>query len=206
MTTQPTKSTNKNTWIIAAIFLLFSAPFITSWYLLTFTEIGRGDASPSHGELIKPSIQVKNLALFNPVTGEFSGKLHGKWSLLYLAEDSCTDNCRQGLYKLRQIRLATGKHAHRVQRVLAVFSEQLPGYIADDLVQEYRGQLLVMADKITRTHAEQEDTYFDREQVYKKRIYLVDPQGNLVLSYPAEVDPKGIIKDLKRLLKYSRIG
>ena len=38
------------------------------------------------------------------------------------------------------------------------------------------------------------------------RLYLIDPLGNLMMSYPSGTDPVGIIKDLKRLFKYSGIG
>jgi hypothetical protein len=37
-------------------------------------------------------------------------------------------------------------------------------------------------------------------------IYLVDPLGNLMMRFPAEPDPSKLIKDLQRLLKYSRFG
>ena len=39
-----------------------------------------------------------------------------------------------------------------------------------------------------------------------ERLYLIDPLGNLMMSYARTADPKGIIKDLSRLLKYSRTG
>jgi hypothetical protein len=38
------------------------------------------------------------------------------------------------------------------------------------------------------------------------RIYVVDPLGNFMMSYPADADPNGIRKDLARLLRASRIG
>ena len=37
-------------------------------------------------------------------------------------------------------------------------------------------------------------------------IYISDPLGNLMMSYPADINPKGILKDLKKLLRASRIG
>jgi hypothetical protein len=37
-------------------------------------------------------------------------------------------------------------------------------------------------------------------------LYVADPQGRLVVFYPLSDDPKGLIKDLKRLLRYSKIG
>lgn len=38
------------------------------------------------------------------------------------------------------------------------------------------------------------------------RIYVVDPLGNLMMSYARTAEPKGLLEDLKKLLKYSRIG
>ena len=38
-------------------------------------------------------------------------------------------------------------------------------------------------------------------------IYLIDPIGNIMLYYdPQNIDIRLVIKDLKRLFKYSRIG
>jgi hypothetical protein len=37
-------------------------------------------------------------------------------------------------------------------------------------------------------------------------IYIVDPNGNLVFSYPLDINPKLLLADLKRLLKASQIG
>jgi hypothetical protein len=38
------------------------------------------------------------------------------------------------------------------------------------------------------------------------RIYLIDPLGNLMMSYGADVKSKGMLEDLKRLLRLSSIG
>ncbi|MFN3717217.1 MAG: hypothetical protein ACK4R8_10900, partial [Thiobacillus sp.] len=37
-------------------------------------------------------------------------------------------------------------------------------------------------------------------------IYLVDPLGNLMLRFPANPEPRRMMKDLKLLLKASQIG
>ena len=38
------------------------------------------------------------------------------------------------------------------------------------------------------------------------KFYIIDPFGNLIMSYSADSDPDDLISDLKRLLRYSRIG
>jgi len=35
------------------------------------------------------------------------------------------------------------------------------------------------------------------------RFYIIDPAGNLIMSYPATAEPNYIMKDIKRLLKTS---
>jgi hypothetical protein len=38
------------------------------------------------------------------------------------------------------------------------------------------------------------------------RVYLIDPLGNLMMSYAPDAKPKGMLEDLKRLLGLSQVG
>jgi hypothetical protein len=38
------------------------------------------------------------------------------------------------------------------------------------------------------------------------QVYLLDPLGNWLMYYRAEDPPRGILKDLKKLLRLSHIG
>jgi hypothetical protein len=44
------------------------------------------------------------------------------------------------------------------------------------------------------------------ERLEQGRFFVVDPLGNLILSYPPEADRKRMLEDLERLLGVSRIG
>ena len=37
-------------------------------------------------------------------------------------------------------------------------------------------------------------------------LYIVDPLGNLMMRFDARQNPKGLLSDLKKLLKLSHIG
>jgi hypothetical protein len=37
-------------------------------------------------------------------------------------------------------------------------------------------------------------------------VYLIDPLGNLMMSYAADARPKGMLEDLKKLLRLSHVG
>jgi hypothetical protein len=38
------------------------------------------------------------------------------------------------------------------------------------------------------------------------RIYLIDPLGNLMMSYRPDANAKGMLEDMKRLLGLSHVG
>jgi hypothetical protein len=40
----------------------------------------------------------------------------------------------------------------------------------------------------------------------RSHIFLVDPAGNVMMRFPESPDARRMIKDLARLLKYSRSG
>ena len=192
--------------IVIILCALFALPPLLSWYLFNYTDLGRaGSGGSEHGVLVVPPRPLPDWALVDPAAenGAEAG-LHGKWTLLYLLDRACGERCVQNLYKMRQLRLATGKHAPRVQRVVLV-AHGAHDALSRAQVQDYPGQLLLFpapADELqplfARTPA---DAPFGQD-----RLYLVDPQGNLMMSYDGSTEPRGIIKDLTRLLKYSRGG
>ena len=38
------------------------------------------------------------------------------------------------------------------------------------------------------------------------RLHIIDPQGNLIMDYPADIPAKGVRGDLERLLKFAWTG
>ena len=43
--------------------------------------------------------------------------------------------------------------------------------------------------------------YYD---MWKNSIFLIDPYGFLMMQYPQGTEPKGIIKDIEKLIKNSK--
>ena len=200
-----TDQSKRGKLIVLVIFAMFAAPAIISWLLLSYTSVGETGGG-SHGKLINPPRPLPNTQLLNPLDTQQAVTLHGKWSMLYLHEGKCLEVCAENLYKIRQIRLASGKYAPRLQRVLVLFGgEQQP--LNEQQLQAFAGQLILKPEMAEDFQGE---SIFQMQQgdepMQQNRIYLVDPLGNLMLSYPENAEPKGIIKDLKRLLRYSRIG
>ena len=199
------KPRHRQGWIITVLVVLFALPFGLSWVLFNYTEFGRGDATTSHGQLIMPPRLLTDAQLFDP--DELSNKsfhLREKWSLVYLVNGDCETGCEQNLYRMRQIRLAMGKDADRVQRVLINFGAK-PVKFNHRQKQDYSGQLFLHDSDNTGFVAQFRLSDEDAPAT-AGRLYIVDPRGFLMMSYSPDADPAGIIKDLKHLLRYSRVG
>ena len=145
---------------------------------------GWGVGKPaSYGELIAPQ----------PLSGPPFGQLRGKWLLVSFDSAACDARCEQKLYYLRQVRRAQGAEMERVERLWVVTDSAVP---RKDLFAAIEGTYVAADRRIV--------PQFPGNVV--EHIYLVDPLGNLMLRFPPDPDPSRMIKDLQRLLRYSRIG
>lgn len=194
----------KNKLLIIAVVVAFLSPLVISWWLLNYTNVASELGTSNHGDLINPPRQISNLDLLDPLSGDKKYQLHGKWSLIYVT-DYCDQVCVDNLYRMRQIHIAMDKYSLRVQRVLFLTNTSQQDFAS--LFKEYSGQRIIknesldiknLLDKFRLTETD--------DPVKANRLYVIDPMGNLMMSYQPESDPRGIIKDLKLLLKASRIG
>jgi len=183
---------------------LFFAPLGLAFYLY----YGHGTWHPGHrvnaGELVEPARPLPALAL--PLLGGGNTDpnfLKQKWTLLYVGFGSCAEGCRTRLYDTRQVRLALDRDMNRVQRVFIAdgdccdaqfLREQHPDLITIRPSADAAPLLALLPGQgsVDATHA--------------PRVYLIDPLGNLMMSYAADAAPKGILDDMKRLLRLSSIG
>lgn len=121
------------------------------------------------------------------------------WTLVQVGAGHCTDTCRDALYITRQTRLSLAQDIDRVQRVFVApsdccdagfLSREHPGLIHLDAAGDAGRSLLAALPPGTPD----------------RTIYLVDPLGNLIMTFDARDNPKGLLSDLRKLLKYSHIG
>ena len=190
-----TKRNQRNLLMLIALFLL---PVVIAWLLI---NVWRPGGSVHHGELLNPAQQIAHWQ-GEDLAGEQLDKswLNGRWTLAYLAASAdCGASCQQGLYNIRQIRLALGKDMGRAQTLLLL--PALPASSVQQwLAQEHEGMRKIVADQQTRAFLR------DAFAGAQRGIYLIDPLGNLLMRYGLDVTAKSILQDVKRLLKYSKIG
>lgn len=198
--------------LLAGLFLLPLVLAFFTYYGTSWRPAGR----VNHGQLFTPARPLPAIALPRialgapgaseaPAADEAPGaretqpELRGKWSLVYAGDGGCDTGCRQALYVMRQTRLALGRDMTRLARVFLVTR----GCCAREFLAERHPGLVVLdasapaAEPLLRELS-------DRERAHT--LYIVDPLGNLVMSYDARADPHGLLEDLQKLLRLSHIG
>lgn len=179
---------------LVVIVALFTAPFIASWYLVFYTDFKKNDIGVQNGSLIHPVIEVGAIEAI-AIGDETKQKLLGKWTLTGFVSAGCDADCEKLLYTLRQTRLALGKNLDKVGRLVLTDSDEVLGY-----EEEYKGQKVV---KDAEEYDRLMNKFREIENFDANDIYLIDPYGFIMMRYDRSMNPKGIIKDVERLIKNS---
>jgi hypothetical protein len=128
--------------------------------------------------------------------------LKGKWTLLYLGAGACPVGCRTDLYNTRQVRAALGAERTRVQRVFLA-----EGACCDlEWLHTQQPDLITVQASAAAAPLTAILEHAGRSPGATDRVYLIDPLGNLMMSYAADARPKGMLEDLKKLLRLSHVG
>jgi len=180
--------------LLAAVFAL---PFLigTGLYLSGW----RPQKSSNHGELLQPPRALPASGL-GRVDGRAlpTAELHGKWLLVMPVNGACQEACLRNLQQMQQVHVALNKEQNRLQRVLirsgaAEPQAALQSRFPDLVVGVVRASPSALAWQQALDGAEQS-------------VFIVDPKGNVIISYASPIDMPGVLKDLERLLTYSWIG
>ena len=177
---------------MAAIFAVCAMPLVAALVAYhLFPPAGR----TNYGELVEPR-PLPRTALQRLDGPPFTlAELQGKWVLLQVDDAACGPSCQEKLFLMRQVRLAQGKNMDRVERVWLLLDAGRP---APEVAPLHDGAVVARAAPELVAGLPATDV--------RDHVYLLDPRGNVMLRFPKHADPKRMIKDLERLLKYSGIG
>lgn len=183
--------------LLAAI---FAAPVIGA-YLVYLNPEWQPSGKINRGQLVSPARTLPVLQLVNEQGEPRDNKaLQGKWSLVLLTGANCAIECQKKLFELRQIRILQNQHIGRVQRVLWAPDAQTLTAVRSTLSQQ---QPELYADLVLLAGAGAHEFFAPADPL---AVYIVDPLGNWLMSYPGGSNYQDILKDLKKLLRLSQIG
>lgn len=197
----------RSRWILLIIFIICILPVVAAWWMLKGMQEEGGFATSNYGELVTPARPLKDITL-KTLEGEdlVISKLRGRWILVVFGSVECSDLCQKNLYKTRQVRLALGnKDMYRVRRLW--ITNDTSSLYESDWIKEQHPDLLIASEKgKNKEFVNQFALPEAPDPMVAQRIYIIDPVGNIVISYPPDLKAKYILKDLKRLLYVSYIG
>ena len=187
--------TRSGRWKMILVLLVCASPVVASYFMY---YVVRPEGRRNFGELIDPQRPLPALATqtLDGKSGELTA-LKNQWLLLSVASGACDTRCEQNLYFQRQLRESLGREKERLDRVWLV---------NDDMA--VRQALLPALASATVLRVQPTDLARWLEPAPGKRLqdhlYLVDPLGNLMMRFPADMDAEAAAKakrDLDRLLR-----
>ena len=174
----------KEFWMLLAMFVLPIA-FGTLFFYANPNYFS--ESTVNYGELVRPVIVIDESDI--KIDGEAS--LQGTWTMVYVSSH-CDEACEKAVADMKTIRTLMNADMRRIQRMIIIEDNSTP-------ISNNEGLIKARATSKKLTEGLKEYT--------ENAIYLIDPIGNIMLYYePQNIDIRLVIKDLKRLFKYSRIG
>ena len=189
--------TRAGRWKMLAVLAVCAAPVIASYF--TYYVL-RPEGRRNFGELIEPQ---RPLPALEAVAADGQRvplpSLQGQWLLVSVADGACDAACERHLYLQRQLRESLGKDKDRMDWVWLV--------TGDVPVREALRPALTEAT-VLRVDAAALSQWLApvAGRALADHLYVVDPQGNWMMRFPAGLDAEAAAKakrDLERLMRAS---
>lgn len=176
----------KSRLTLIGLVMIFALPALIAQLVLTQNWYQAGVTNT--GELIEGNVTLSSL-------GIESSHLNEGWILGYVVPDNCNERCMEQVHLLGQSYIALGRYKERVTPALfsttASDIDSLPTFASDTI-------------SIAQSHF---------RDLPEASIVIIDPRGQLVMRYISSGDDgdlvsqsQGMLHDLRKLLKLSRVG
>lgn len=186
-------------WAGTAVFSAVALPMLAA-YIVFYTGIGMPTATVNQGELLVPAKNVAEVELSSADGEQIAlASEDPKWRYLILGSEHCADECEKLLYTTRQVHIRLGDKAHRVERML-VTEEPLSELHQAELKNQHPRLRFATAD---RQQLERWLADSDHPRLKRPSALLVDQNGFAMMVYDNHHTGNQLLKDVKRLLKYS---
>nr|WP_010131126.1 hypothetical protein [Microbulbifer agarilyticus] len=169
-------------------------------YIIFYTGVGMPTDTVNQGELLRPA---QDLAEINLLADDGNAvdlaTQEPKWRYLIVGGEDCAGECEKLLYTTRQVHIRLGEKSRRVERLLVTGAP----------LTELRHRILAdQHPKLRFTTSDQQklDEWLadsDHAQLKRPSALLVDQQGYAMMVYDNTHNGNQLLKDIKRLLKYS---
>lgn len=181
--------------MIAAMFLF---PLLLAWFMYSGTIAYKPAATRNFGQLVEPPVPLNWQDVSMVPGGDEPGPnaadvFSDHWVILYPVPDPCLETCLQEVSSLRQIHRASGRQQGRIQIALLVPNTSSANTVS--ILRETYSRFQLIRDPDGKTAST-----LQRAKGEQGAVYLIDPLGNIMMTYKGGADPNKLKQDLKRLL------
>jgi hypothetical protein len=193
----PPQQTRTGRWKMLLVLLVCAAPVVASYF--TYYVV-RPEGRRNFGELITPQYPLPDVvATALDGTQVNLQTLKDQWLLISVAGGACDAACARQLYLQRQLREGLGKDKDRLDWVWLI-DDAAP--LAPELLPALK------TATVLRVPAKDLQAWLApaKGATLREHLFLVDPLGNWMLRFPAQLDTEQAPKakrDLERLLRAS---
>ena len=180
---------NKNRRSLLLLITVFILPILLAKLALNNQWLALGVTN--QGKLLEQALTLADL-------GINEGKFNQQWLIIYRLPDTCPAKCLQLIEAVHNTYVALGKDMPRVTPLLLkknIFSVEQSKQLARS-----QWQILPLTTQM-------------KQLLNKPQVLITDPLGNIILSYQLPESNQGrasfgkaILADMKKLLKYSKVG
>ena len=185
-TPMPSQRNRRSLLLLMSVFIL---PILLAKLALDNQWLNLGVTN--QGKLLTQPLTLEDL-------GISESELTKQWLIIYRLPNTCPDVCLHSIETVHNSYVALGKDMPRVSAVLLkgnIFSAQQSKQLAKS-----QWKILALTPKINNL-------------LQEPQVLIVDPLGNIILKHQLPEQEqlqaafgKAIVADMKKLLKYSKVG
>lgn len=180
---------NKNRLIIFVVFLLFAIPVVVAYMLGSGLIDFEPDKTKNHGVFISPPIKPADFT-----DAEWVNDLPNHWTLIYRTPDLCDKACFAWEDKLHRFNLTLAQNADKLELMLLAKD-------FEDINEDPYNHIKKVATRGEKQLNDMLNEMSKKSLGHGEGLYVVAPEGYLMMAFTADNKPEEIIKDLKLLVK-----
>lgn len=188
--------------LAASVVLVVLLPMLSA-YVVYFTGVGVPEGTINKGVLLTPPVPISDWQL-RTLDGEpwVLKEQPIKWRLLIPGGATCDQACKENLYLTRQVHIRLGEKGLRVERLYLLTEPSLSDSLSEHLEQEHARIKVVQLDEKAMV-ASLANTNLSGDPIAEGRYFLMDQEGFVMMGYDLEQSGNDLLKDIKRMLRYS---
>jgi len=192
--------------VLLSILAMFILPLALAIMMYNGSIPYKSETTRNLGNLVVPAIPIDWSGAVTADGQSADHMLNGFWVILYALPAACAQPCLDLITGLRQVHRASGQYHDQIR--IALLFDPTIGILKSrqaELHGIYARFNLISDASPTFSRALELASSKGATQDWKPAIFLVDPYGNIMMTYNGDGIPNKLNKDLKRLLTWSKL-